>query len=133
MYVVAYKGRNWPSDRDGPNVALTVWRPDKNEYFQFYIGVFPTTASFDLLAPSGPRPSGTGNRWYQALTVATIEEIERDIRGGYLPAADETRRIEARFLFPEPARVRELQSGPNSLPEIHDGLFGGHEVHQFDA
>ncbi len=31
--ILVYKGRNWPSDVDGPNVALTVVH--QGEYFQF--------------------------------------------------------------------------------------------------
>ena len=130
-YTVLYKGRNWPSDRDGPNVALTVTRA--GEYFQFYIAVFPPTEAVDLVAEPGPHPRDVGNRWYQALTAAAIDAIERDIRDGFQPDADASKRINARFVQPDPAQVRALERGSELLPEIRDGFFAGHEVSRFEA
>jgi hypothetical protein len=125
-YIVVYKGRNWASDVDGPNVALTVVR--QKEYFQFYIALFPLAGALDLVAGPGPQPRGVGDRWYQALTGAAIEEIEKDIRGGHQPDPDQSRRINARFIYPDPPRVRALERGSHPLPEIRDGLFAGIEV-----
>jgi hypothetical protein len=130
-YTIVYKGRNWPSDRDGPNVALTVTRA--GEYFQFYIAVFPPTQAMDLIANAGPHPRDVGNRWYQALTAAAIDAIERDVRDGFQPDADASKRINARFLQPDPAQVRALERGSQLLPEIRDGFFAGHEVSRFEA
>jgi hypothetical protein len=59
-YVVVYKGRNWPSDRDGPNVAMTVVRGD--EYFQFYIALFPPGGALDLMVDPGPTPHRVSDR-----------------------------------------------------------------------
>ncbi len=128
-HVVVYKGRNWPSDRDGPNVALAVWRG--GEYCQFYIALFPPARTLDLVVGPGPEPRGGGNRWYQALARAAMEEVERDIRDGFQPDSDEPKRINARFVHPDPARVRALERGSDALPEIRDGLFAGHEVYRF--
>jgi hypothetical protein len=122
-YILVYKGRNWPSDVDGPNVALTVVR--QGEYFQFYIALFPSAGALDLVAGPGPHPHGAGDRWYQALTSAAIEEIERDIREGHQPDPGESNRINARFIHPDPARVRALERENHLLPEIRDGLFAG--------
>jgi hypothetical protein len=130
-YIVAYKGRNWPSDRDGPNVAVTVVRGD--EYFQFYTALFPPVGALDLVVGPRPDPSAVGDRWYQALTLAAIEEVERDIRGGYQPDPDESKRITARLVRPDPARVRALERASDPLPEIRDGLFAGHEVYRFEV
>jgi hypothetical protein len=131
-YVVVYKGRNWPSNVDGPNVALTVWHGDR-AYFQFYICAFPPTGAFDFIAPPWPRAAGGGHRLYQALTKASVEKIEADIRSGYRPDTDEFRRVNARYLAPDPARVRALDRGVELLPEIREGLFGGIEIHRFSA
>ena len=131
-YILVYKGRNWPSDVDGPNVALTVVR--HGEYFQFYIALFPSAGALDLVAAPCPHPHGVGDRWYQALTSAAIEEIERDIREGHQPDPDESKRINARCtrctrcIRPNPAHVRALERENHLLPEIRDRLFAGIEV-----
>ncbi len=124
-----YKGRNWPSNIDGPNVALTVI--GDREYFQFYIAVFPPMRALDLAAGPGPAPRRLGERWYQALTRAAIEEIETQIRDGYRPDPEVSKRINALFIYVDPARVRTLERGHDRLPEIQDGLFAGIEVAKF--
>ena len=70
-------------------MALTVVR--HGEYFQFYIALFPSAGALDLVAAPGPHPHGAGDRWYQALTSAAIEEIERDIREGHQPDPDDSK------------------------------------------
>ena len=52
-YILVYTGRNWMSNVDGPNVALTVVR--QGEYFQFYIALFPSAGALDLVAAPGPQ------------------------------------------------------------------------------
>jgi hypothetical protein len=64
--------------------------------------------------------------------MAAIEEIERDIRGGFQPDPDESKRITARFVQPDPARVKALVGAGDPLPEIRDGFFAGHEVYRLE-
>lgn len=130
-YDVIYKGTNWASDHDGPNVALTVSRDE--EYFQFYLGCVDADALLDLAAPGGLQPAKVGRRWYQALVAATVEAIRKDIEEGFVAAPSKSDRVKARLLRIDPARIRELERASTPLPEITDGLFGGHQLTSYQA
>jgi hypothetical protein len=125
-YRIMYKGQNWPSDKDGPNVALAVYR--NAEYFQFFIGCVPAGEVVDFGLGAAAQPS---HRWYQALAHATLDEVRGEIEAGYAPSESNRDRVTAHFVWPDVARVRQIERGPEPLPTLEEGLFGGQELTTF--
>ncbi len=125
-YRVMYKGRNWASDKDGPNVALSVSRD--GEYFQFFLGCVPADDVPGFGLGGAAQPS---HRWYQALVQATIDEVQREIEEGYTPSESKHDRITAYFVWPDLVHLRELERGGEPLPEVEEGSFVGKELTTF--
>jgi hypothetical protein len=125
-YRIMYKGRNWPSDKDGLNVALAVYRD--GEYFQFFIGSVPADEVPNFGLGEAAQPS---LRWYQALAQATIEAVRAEIEAGYKPSKSKHERTTAYFVWPDLVRLREIERSSEPHVTLDNDVFGGQELTTF--
>lgn len=118
IFEVDYTSRNHPTTRDVVVVGLRVMK-DGN-YFQFFFGA---VEGVEVRRRENPT-----DRWWQALVAAALPRIETEVCGAFVPLVDPTEG----YLIPVPVQeVDHLESSNESLPELVDGLLGGHKVHEF--
>lgn len=120
-YTVVYTGRNHPVNVDAVASGLRVLRD--GDYFQFFL---PMVSKPSLLG----MPGEVDDRWWQALAQAGVEAVMAKVAAGLKPNSDP---IEGIHLPIPLADVQQLLDDRNSLPQLREGLFGGHPIAVFDA
>ena len=122
-FTVIYTGRNHPTNTDGVAVGLRVLRD--SEYFQFFLPAIPgiqlASASIDL----------ENAKWWSAFVEVGAREVFLQISlDPFEPLEDPTQGVLIPVMFRQVEQ--QLADGGGTI-ELTEGLWGGHEVDQFDV